>query len=33
MARGKVLGPSAVETITPTLDKDGSWRISGYYIK
>ncbi|HWN92533.1 MAG TPA: DUF4019 domain-containing protein, partial [Verrucomicrobiae bacterium] len=24
---------SAVETITPMLDKDGSWRISGYYIK
>jgi hypothetical protein len=23
---------SAVETITPMLDKDGSWRISGYYI-
>jgi len=24
---------SAVKTITPMLDKDGSWRISGYYIK
>ena len=24
---------SAVETVTPTLDKDGRWRISGYYIK
>jgi hypothetical protein len=24
---------SAVETITPMLDKDGIWRISGYYIK
>lgn len=24
---------SAVETITPTLDKDGVWRVSGYYIK
>jgi Protein of unknown function (DUF4019) len=24
---------SAVETVTPMLDKDGSWRISGYYIK
>lgn len=23
----------AVETITPTLDKDGQWRVSGYYIK
>jgi len=24
---------SAVETVTPTLDKDGTWRVSGYYIK
>lgn len=24
---------SAVETITPTLDKDGQWRVSGYFIK
>ena len=24
---------SAVETITPTLDKDGTWRVSGYFIK
>jgi hypothetical protein len=24
---------SAVETVTPTLDKDGKWRVSGYYIK
>ena len=24
---------NAVETITPTLDKDGSWKVSGYYIK
>ena len=23
----------AVETITPMLDKDGQWRVSGYYIK
>jgi hypothetical protein len=23
----------AVETVTPTLDKDGAWRVSGYYIK
>ncbi len=23
----------AVETVTPMLDKDGSWRVSGYYIK
>jgi len=24
---------SAVETVTPMLDKDGKWKISGYYIK
>lgn len=24
---------SAVETITPMLDKDGKWRVSGYLIK
>lgn len=24
---------SAIETITPMLDKDGQWRVSGYYIK
>jgi len=24
---------AAVETITPMLDKDGVWRVSGYYIK
>ena len=24
---------SAVETITPLLDKDGVWRVSGYYVK
>lgn len=24
---------SAVETITPMLDKDSKWRVSGYYIK
>ena len=23
----------AVETLTPTLDKDGTWRVSGYFIK
>jgi hypothetical protein len=22
-----------VETVTPMLDKDGQWRVSGYYIK
>jgi len=24
---------SGVETITPMMDKDGVWRVSGYYIK
>lgn len=24
---------SAIETVTPMLEKDGKWRISGYYIK
>ena len=24
---------SAVETITPMLDKDGKWRVSGYFVK
>ena len=24
---------AAVETITPMMDKDGKWRVSGYYIK
>ncbi|MFC1599329.1 DUF4019 domain-containing protein [Candidatus Omnitrophota bacterium] len=24
---------AAIETITPMLDKDGQWRVSGYYIK
>ncbi len=24
---------SAVETITPMLDKDGRWRVSGYQIR
>ena len=23
----------AVETLTPMLDKDGKWKVSGYYIK
>ena len=23
----------AVETVTPMLDKDGQWRVSGYFIK
>ncbi|MGD0986673.1 MAG: DUF4019 domain-containing protein [Candidatus Sulfotelmatobacter sp.] len=24
---------AAVETVTPMLDKDGKWRVSGYHIK
>jgi len=24
---------SAVELVTPMLDKDGKWRVSGYYIQ
>ena len=24
---------SSVETVTPMLDKDGKWRVSGYYIQ
>jgi hypothetical protein len=24
---------SAVETVTPMLDKDGTWRVSGYFVK
>lgn len=24
---------AAVETLTPALDKDGKWRVSGYFIK
>lgn len=24
---------SSVETVTPMLDEDGHWRVSGYYIK
>ena len=24
---------SAIETVTPLLDKDGRWRVSGYFIK
>ena len=24
---------SSIETVTPMLDKDGKWRVSGYYIK
>lgn len=23
----------AIETVTPMMDKDGIWRVSGYYIK
>jgi len=24
---------TAIETVTPLLDKDGKWRVSGYFIK
>jgi Protein of unknown function (DUF4019) len=24
---------SGIETVTPQMDKDGLWRVSGYYIK
>jgi hypothetical protein len=24
---------TAIETVTPMLDKDGKWRVSGYFIK
>ncbi len=24
---------SAIETVTPMLDKDGHWRVSGYFIR
>jgi hypothetical protein len=24
---------AAVETVTPMMDKDGKWRVAGYYIK
>jgi hypothetical protein len=24
---------SSIETVTPMVDKDGKWRVSGYYIK
>ncbi len=26
-------GDPTIETITPMVDKDGTWRVSGYYIK
>ena len=25
--------PNAIETVTPMREKDGSWKVSGYYIK
>jgi hypothetical protein len=25
--------PSAIETFTPVLNKDGKWRMAGYYIR
>jgi len=32
-ARAAGESPEAVETVTPMKEKDGSWRVSGYYIK
>ena len=26
-------GKSAIETVTPRLEEDGTWRVSGYFIK
>ena len=31
--RTKFAGGNQIETITPMLDKDGTWRVSGYYMK
>lgn len=25
--------PLSIETVTPMRDKDGTWRVSGYYIR
>jgi hypothetical protein len=25
--------PSMIETVTPMLDKDGKWKVSGYFIR
>jgi hypothetical protein len=25
--------PGAIETVTPMKDKDGRWKVSGYYVK
>ena len=25
--------PGSIETVVPTLDKDGTWRVSGYFIR
>jgi len=25
--------PHIVETVTPMLEKDGKWKVSGYYVK
>lgn len=26
-------GETAIETVTPTRDKDGRWRVAGYYVR
>ena len=30
---GFASGGTVIETITPMLDKDGKWRVSGYFVK
>jgi len=25
--------PGMIETVTPMLDKDGKWKVSGYFVK
>ncbi len=25
--------PKVIETVTPMLEKDGTWRVSGYFVK
>jgi hypothetical protein len=31
--RTRMMALSALETVTPMLDPDGIWRVSGYYIQ
>jgi hypothetical protein len=25
--------PGMIETVTPMLEKDGKWKVSGYFVK